>query len=171
MHPRLKLCIDPGNTESAYVLYERGTIHLKAKVANIVLLEVVACYPHAHLVIEMIASYGMPVGEEVFETVLWAGRFIQAHRASGGKGFSKAYRKDIKMLLCGSTAAKDRNVRQALIDRFGPGKDRAIGLKKAPGPLYGFSADLWSALAVAVYAEAMEAQAPGLVESLQGRRS
>ncbi|MBV8782506.1 MAG: hypothetical protein JO353_14005, partial [Phycisphaerae bacterium] len=46
--------------------------------------------------------------------------------------------------------AKDGNIRQALIDRFGPTKERAIGKKKSPGPLYGMSGDCWSALAVAV---------------------
>lgn len=46
-------------------------------------------------------------------------------------------------------AAKDANVRQALINRFG-GKDAAIGRKAAPGPLYGISRDMRSALAIAV---------------------
>jgi len=46
--------------------------------------------------------------------------------------------------------AKDANIRQALIDRYGPGKDKAIGQKKTPGPLYGFKSHEWAALAVAV---------------------
>lgn len=37
----------------------------------------------------------------------------------------------------------------ALIDRFG-GKDAAIGRKATPGPLYGITKDLWSALAIAI---------------------
>jgi hypothetical protein len=59
------------------------------------------------------------------------------------------YRREVKTNLCGSMKAKDGNVRQALIDRFG-GKEKAIGKKKTPGPLYGFSADVWQALAVAI---------------------
>ena len=46
--------------------------------------------------------------------------------------------------------AKDANVRAALIDRFGPSKRKAIGLKATPGPLYGVHSHMWSALAVAV---------------------
>ena len=63
------------------------------------------------------------------------------------------------MALCKNNRAKDKNIRQALIDRFGPGK-AAIGTKKAPGPLYGLKSHLWSALAVAVVAaDALEGEA------------
>jgi len=56
----------------------------------------------------------------------------------------------VKLHLCGSARAKDTNIRQALIDRYGG--SAAIGKKAAPGPLYGVSKDVWSALAVAVTA-------------------
>ena len=68
------------------------------------------------MVIEMIASYGMPVGKEVFETCVWIGKFIEA----SGMKEHYIYRKDEKMNLCHSMKAKDSNIRQALIDRFGP---------------------------------------------------
>lgn len=97
----------------------------------------------AVLALEFIASYGMPVGAEVFQTCLWAGRFIQAFPGQ----HHIVYRKDVKLNLCGSMRAKDGNVRQAIIDRFG-GKEKAIGKKKTPGPLYGVSGDMWAALAV-----------------------
>jgi hypothetical protein len=58
-------------------------------------------------------------------------------------------RRAVKLALCGDSRAKDANIRQALIDRFG-GKDAAVGRKAAPGPLYGISRDVWSALAIAV---------------------
>jgi hypothetical protein len=57
------------------------------------------------------------------------------------------FRRDVKLHLCGSARAKDPNIRQALLDRFGP-----VGTKKAPGPLYGVKSHIWSALAVAVTA-------------------
>jgi len=102
--------------------------------------------PIERLVIEQIRSYGMAVGAEVFDTCVWTGRFIQAW----GGPHTMVPRIDVKMHLCKSPRAKDTNVRQALIDRFGPGKDKAIGTKKNPGPLYGFKRDMWAALGVAV---------------------
>ncbi len=96
--------------------------------------------------IEMIASYGMPVGKEVFETCIWIGRFRESLYRNCGLVAFLIYRKEIKMHLCGSMRAKDSNIRQALIDRFD-----VPGTKKNPGKLYGIKADIWSALAVAVY--------------------
>jgi hypothetical protein len=101
----------------------------------------------------MVASYGMAVGATVFETCVWSGRFIE--RWLSGRAYrpqpDRIYRKEVKMHLCGSMRAKDANVRQALIDRYG-GKEAAIGKKANPGPLYGMSGDCWSALAVAITA-------------------
>jgi hypothetical protein len=93
------------------------------------------------LVIEKIASYGMAVGASIFETCWWSGRFAQAYP---GK-FERLTRGEVKMHLCGSMRAKDSNVRQSLIDRFGePGK------RSSPGRTYGVRADEWSAFAIAV---------------------
>lgn len=78
------------------------------------------------LVIEMIASYGMAVGQTVFETCVWIGRFVEIASFNNIK-FEYIYRKDEKMNLCYSMKAKDSNIRQALIDRFGP-----VGTKKNP---------------------------------------
>ena len=78
------------------------------------------------LVIEMIASYGMTVGQTVFETCVWIGRFVEIASFNNIK-FEYIYRKDEKMNLCYSMKAKDSNIRQALIDRFGP-----VGTKKNP---------------------------------------
>lgn len=137
------LAIDPGTVQSAAVWLNGDTILNVGIYPNEQLLEFIATESvPTHLAIEMVASYGMPVGKEVFETVLWIGRFIE--RFNGPH--TKVYRKDVKLHLCGSVRAKDGNIRQALLDRFG-GKD-AVGTKKAPGPLYGVSKDMWSALAV-----------------------
>jgi hypothetical protein len=105
------------------------------------------------MAIEMVASYGMPVGREVFDTCVWIGRFVQEWSHADHKPepsiVRMIYRKEEKMHLCGSVKAKDSTIRAAIIDRYG-GKERAIGKKKAPGPLYGIHADVWQALAVAI---------------------
>jgi hypothetical protein len=97
------------------------------------------------LAIEAIASYGMPVGAEVFNTCIFVGRFQQAWRDPNAVRL--IYRRDVKLLMCGSARAKDANIRQALIDKLGP-----VGTKAAPGPLYGVKSHAWAALAVAVTA-------------------
>jgi hypothetical protein len=147
------LALDPGNAETAFVVYDRARRIPTGfgKIDNADMLAAVhgglrnLCDRHTMLAIEMIASYGMPVGREVFETCVWIGRFIEAWSGP----HKLVYRRDVKLELCGNQRAKDGNVRQALIDRWG-GKDVAIGKKASPGPLYGFSADVWQALGVAV---------------------
>lgn len=141
------LAIDPGPTESAWVEFDGERVLDFGIDPNIEVLDVVDNSPGG-LVIEGVACYGMPVGKEVFDTCIWIGRFIQVR---SGTRHPLVYRPDVKLHLCHSMRAKDPMIRQALIDRFGPGKDKAIGKKKSPGPLYGISSHCWSALAVAVY--------------------
>ena len=140
------IAIDPGTTESAFVIMDGDRVKDKGIVRNPAMLDVLQAWSGIaeHAAIEMIASYGMPVGREVFETCVWIGRFIE--RFDGPH--TLVYRKDVKMNLCGTPRAKDGNIRQVLLDRYGPGKEAAIGRKAAPGPLYGFKSHLWAALAV-----------------------
>jgi Holliday junction resolvasome RuvABC endonuclease subunit len=98
--------------------------------------------------IEWIESYGMTVGREVFETVHWAGRMTEAVAAQDIP-VVQVPRRAVKIAICGDTRAKDANIHAALLERWG-GKARAVGSKAAPGPLYGISKDVWSALAIAV---------------------
>lgn len=145
------IAIDPGNEQSAYVVYDGSKPIDSSIMPNKDLLELLdshAAFPDAgRLVIEGIACYGMPVGKETFDTCVWIGRFMQCF---GADETTLVYRKDVKMHLCQSMRAKDPMVRQALLDKFGPGKERAIGKKKTPGPLYGIKSHCWSALAIAV---------------------
>jgi hypothetical protein len=152
------VAIDPGNEQSAWCVVMDGRPFESDKQSN---AEVLAKFKDWRaegwlLAVEMIASYGMPVGREVFETCVWIGRFIQAW---GGE-HTLVYRKDVKILHCGSTRATDANIRASLIDRFGPGKDKAVGTKNSQGPLYGMKGDRWAALAVALTAEARNALQP-----------
>ena len=147
------LAIDPGTTESAYCLIDDDYKPIEfGKVENEDLL-----FGIKHkllfnkIVIEMVASYGMPVGREVFETCVWIGRFKQAALDSTVPKVNLMYRKDVKMNLCNTTKAKDSNIIQALIDRFAYGvPNRGKGYKKSPGYFYGFKADIWQAYALGV---------------------
>lgn len=154
------LAIDPGNIESAYVLYDTHEERplAFAKWPNHDILSGIAGTEADELAVEMIASYGMAVGAEVFETCVAIGRFLERWNARGllwvGR-YRLVYRREVKLHLCQSPRAKDANVRQALIDRYG-GKDKAVGKKASPGPLYGLSGDCWAALGVAVTAAETE---------------
>jgi hypothetical protein len=150
------LAIDPGTRESAWVAFTDGRPVQFGIEPNEAVLDRIAEAAVDALAIESVASYGMAVGADVFETVVWIGRFIQrwADDPRSYRGLDRpvhrVYRRDVKLHLCADSRAKDANVRQALIDRYGPGKDAAIGRKATPGPLYGVTSHVWSALAVAV---------------------
>ncbi len=138
----LILAIDPGPTESAWVLWNGRLLDFGKDDNGHVLAVIRDWRNEERCVIEQVASYGMPVGAEVFETVYWSGRFAQAF---GADRVSRIPRLQIKMHVCHNSRANDGNIRQALIDRFG-----RPGTKKQPGLLYGVTKDVWAALAVAV---------------------
>lgn len=140
--------IDPGTRESALVLWDGRAVREAHLLPNEQMLSRLREGPFvsfapdgALLVVEQVESYGMAVGREVFETVWWAGRFVEAWPSK----FQMVPRRTVKLHLCNSMKAKDANIRQALLDRFG-----AQGTKKAPGLLYGITSHKWAALALAV---------------------
>lgn len=145
--PMTIIGLDPGPTHSALVLFDGQRIsHHEIEKNDKILLRLNALKGAVEmLVIEQIASMGMAVGADVFETCFWSGRFAEAFDPFEWR---RLKRHEIKMHLCGSMRAKDTNIRQALIDRFGG--SAAVGKKATPGPLYGLKGDEWSALAVAV---------------------
>lgn len=148
------LAVDPGNLQSAYCIIDKQTYkpiefgkidnnELRTKMC-----EDLRFYPIESFVIEMIASYGMAVGKEVFDTCVWIGRFIETFKCP----FTYyIYRKEEKLNLCGSMKAKDSNIRQALIDRFATFDFKnGKGTKKQQDIFYGFSKDIWAAYAVGI---------------------
>lgn len=150
------IAIDPGSEGSGVVFIYKGVPRLKFFDKNEEVIDYLrftrqsnlladTTGPLPPLVIEMIASYGMAVGKSVFETCVWIGRFTEAY---GSTRTSYLYRPDIKLHLCRDSRAKDSNVRQAIMDRYGSTREKAIGTKKNKGPLYGVSNHLWSAMAV-----------------------
>lgn len=157
------LAIDPGNIESGYVITGNDLeVWAKGKVNNDELIHIINdCITEElenanadiHIAIEKIASYGMPVGVEVFDTCIWIGRLVQEliHLGIKENDIKYIFRKDEKMNLCQSMKANDTTIKQALVDRFAPGqKNYGKGTKKEPGWFYGFAKDIWAAYAVAV---------------------
>lgn len=148
------LAIDPGPQESAVVLYDEDSrLPVEAcMLDNYAARHVILSSGAEHIAIEMIQSFGMAVGQSVFETCLEIGRMVEVARR---KHVSLVYRKEVKIHLCGSMRAKDANIRQAIIDRYpaeGGGKTPQIGIKSKPGPLYGITSHMWQALGVAITA-------------------
>jgi hypothetical protein len=116
------IAIDPGPTKSALVYLEDGRPTFTLLDANERLRDALMMdcglfeFDHmATVVIEQIESFGMPVGREVFETCFWSGRFAECW----GGPWARVTRKAVKLHHCGHTRAKDPNIRQAIIDRFG----------------------------------------------------
>ena len=145
--------IDPGNVYSAYSVLNEDLRPIEfGKVENQELSEIIKNHyelDHTRMpfVIEMIGHYGtgMPAGKTVFDTCVWIGRFTELYHQYTGKEPVYIMRREEKLNLCGNMKAKDGNIRQAFIDRFG-----VVGTKKNPGWFYGVSKDVWAAIAVGV---------------------
>jgi len=148
------LAIDPGDSESAYVIYEDGAIHAKGKINNTDIELIIKNLFFDSFVIEVIKARGQPAGDNQFQTLVWTGMFKQMVKHKNITiPIHDIYREEIKLYLTGSTKTGDPHVRQALIELFpkeGGGKKPQIGNKKNPGPLYGFVKDTWAALGVAI---------------------
>lgn len=146
------LGIDPGPTESAYCIIGDHRRPLEsAKLDNAYLRQELTGWALAGVdraAIEMVASYGMAVGADVFETCVWIGRFCER----SPRPLQRVFRRDIKLHHCGSARAKDSNIIQALVDRFTPGQpNKGKGTKAKPGWFHGFHSDIWQAAALAIY--------------------
>lgn len=160
--PHYFIGIDPGTLHSAMIsmrVDEPGAmpvVHAAySELDNFqvrrVLLEVIEQLPtpgkssaRASVAIEMFQSFGMSVGREVFETVLWVGRFVEI--VAGRLPYNLYYRTPIKLTICGQARAKDKDIRQGLIAIWGE-----QGTKLRPGPTYALKSHAWSALAVVTH--------------------
>lgn len=159
--------IDPGPTESALVaLSGRTVFHTMLAQNEDVLqwLRTEAREPYAAeqtLVIEQVASFGMPVGAEVFETVYWSGRFAEAWLAGRSERLVRLPRLRVKQALCHDSRAKDSNIRQAIIDLYG-----GPHTTKKGGPLAAIRKDLWAALAVGLAYQELAAERARTIHDL-----
>lgn len=148
--------IDPGNIQSAYIIVDKDNVPKeKGKIDNCDLRNLMLerfVYNHSpvdYVGIEMIKSYGMRVGQTVFDTCRWVGIFEEI--LSYSHFVHLVGRADVKKNLCGNIAgANDTAVNMVLRDRFTPGNPRPKGTKKNPGFFYEFNNDIYAAFAVAV---------------------
>lgn len=192
------LAIDPGTRESGLVALDTSAYRIgdfsgatwagsPAVLGNLydnedVLARLRGPSAHDAYVIEMKQYYGKgsSAGSETFESCVWIGRFMEAIEAKGDRTVHRITRTAIRACICGTNRSSDKEVRQALIDRFG-GDSVALKGKKCPkckgggvrttslpprrgpcpdcdgsgwvrkpGPLAGITSHMWAALAVAV---------------------
>jgi hypothetical protein len=139
------LGIDPGPTESAYCLIdERQRVIAAGKEAVEKIIGGLRTSPPAHVVIESIQSYGMPVGRSTFETCYVIGELIRACK-DAGIPYTLIPRPEYTRRICGVGKINDAILRQALLLRFG-GDKKGEPLEKLKG-----CTDKRSAFAVAAY--------------------
>lgn len=147
--PKVVISVDPGSSESAIVIWNGTSIGTALILPNEdlirLLLKSTKLMENHLFSIERIGSYGMIVGQEVFDTCVFIGR-LQQVALQAGADVRLVFRRDVKLHLCGQARAKDANVTQALKDRFGE-----KGTKKEQGVTYKLSSHLWQAFALAVY--------------------
>lgn len=115
------IAIDPGNTQSGYCVIDRSTLRPLefGKIDNAELLQKLSSagvQGWRWAVIEMVASYGMSVGRDVFDTTVWIGRFYQV--LSDQCPVRMLCRIEEKKHICHDSRANDTAIRRALIDRF-----------------------------------------------------
>lgn len=167
------LSIDPGNVQSAWILFTDGEITEFGITPNTDMPD------HfdglEHVAIEYMRPRGNATAQEEFDTQFWAGRFVQALCGDDVIPWTPVSRMQVKMHVCGKPTVKDAHIRRALIDDWYGGDATAIGNKKCrkckgkgtykrdvcgvcggskwlhpPGPLVGIHDDLWSALAIGI---------------------
>ena len=137
--------IDPGTTQSGVVMWTDNIIGWPDVIPNEDVLGWIQEHNPDVVAIEWIQAMGMAVGKEVFETCLWAGRFVERAN-SCGISCRCVPRGVIKLHHCMSPRANDSNIAQALRDKYGE-----KGTKKEPGFFYGVKSHAWQACAVAAY--------------------
>ena len=177
------VAIDPGNKKSAVVClgvkgFARGCESLEIDRAQVMTNESLIAeisrlgaviWTNAVLAIEIPSPRGQAMSWQLVDTIKWAGRFIQAWH---NDFIYEVDRKDVKLMLTGKAAGKDKNVRQGIIELYrrewtgqiGGGREPMLGLKSRPGPLFGMGGDKWAALGVALYHRSKHPQTVGALD-------
>src|ERR1041385_2706317 len=102
------LALDPGPEHSALIRWDGAAISIKQYATNAEILALLRDRSGSDepLAIEQVVSYGMAVGQTVFETCVWTGRFMEAY---GADRVSQIPRLQVKLHLCHDSRAKDGN--------------------------------------------------------------
>lgn len=147
------LALDVGTEQSGYCLMNTDNYmpyDFGKKDNYEILKNIVKMWLYDTLVYEEFQSYGMPVGVSTIKSITWNGRFIEAAWERGIPHYP-IYRVEEKINLCGTTKAKDANLRQAMIDRFAKFDFKnGKGTKDKKDWFYGFAKDSWSAAIIGV---------------------
>lgn len=167
------MAIDPGTTESAYVILDDQYQIISAdKLGNDVVLSIIADAPGLDaVIIEDIeprysstdrSAAGAVMGQSTIETIKAFGRFSW-QAALRGLMVGSIFRRDERSCLIPTkrnglpplpeTAPKhaDGQIRASLIRRFARhDQERGRGTKANPDTFYGFHGDMWQAMAVGV---------------------
>ena len=156
------LAIDPGNEETALVLWDGTVMLTKVYIPN---REVKTYLNHYNIlshvevvIIEMVSSYGAAVGQTIFDTCVWIGIFKE-YLENLNLPVHLVFRKTLKMHHCHSLRGiNDGAVNSVLRDKYG--EDNTI---KKPNLVYWndtveslggrkwMNGDLWAAFALATW--------------------
>lgn len=138
------LALDPGNTETGYVVWDGEKILMAGKFDNEIMRRIVARLAAdeetTHLAIETIVHVHKGAGVEVMHTADWTGRFHEVWemmKTDDKPSAIRISRVKAASYVCGTNATNDAAVLKALKKRFG---NLAI------------TGDCWAALAVGVCA-------------------
>lgn len=150
----LILAIDPGPEKSSWVCWSTSTETVAAgedQVDNARLRDFLGGNIRdsaKQLVIERPVMMGKNATSALLETARWAGVFEGAW--PGEVETITYHRTRTHLTRCGS--ANEAAVRECLISRFAPAGygPQGKGTKANPGPFYGVTGHMWSAVAVAV---------------------
>lgn len=128
--------IDIGPERSAYATLSHGReLGERGWVENAILRDLILGFGRGMLVaLESPQPQDRPLGKLLRDTIIWAGRFIEALEANGVE-YREMDERDVALWLCGSRTSSNPAVRQCLIDRFGDKSQQpcACGTGRVPG--------------------------------------
>lgn len=158
------LAIDPGPLTCGVVILDRveGSVprirHASAEVSTDSVMGLIDVNVPLGMpvVIEHLSCYGVDFSAVLRDTALISGEFRLRCRQLGREA-TFITRPDVKLHVTQSRKTKDKDIRDALIEKWG-GEVAAMGYQKIPGskqrtpkgPLYDISSHAWAALALGV---------------------